>query len=142
MKNYKKIKVVSILAIFICIGIAAVKPPAHEDFKNLQILLKNIHKDTLDKIMDSFTVGLNVDCKYCHVSDATNKMEYEKDDKPEKEIARLMIRMNIDINKNYFHFNDDEKEKAKLTATQLLRPVTCYTCHRGEARPVDSLTIK
>jgi hypothetical protein len=44
--------------------------------------------------------------------------------------------MNIDINKNYFHFNLEDKEKEKLTATQLLQPVTCYTCHRGSPQPL------
>ncbi|HMK04994.1 MAG TPA: c-type cytochrome [Ferruginibacter sp.] len=142
MKNYKQLKVIAILAVVICFGIAAIKPPVNEDFKNLQVLPKNIHTDTLDKIMESFTIGLKVDCKYCHVSGTTNKMEYEKDDKPEKEIARLMIRMNMDINKKYFHFTDDEKEKDNLTVTQLLQPVTCFTCHRGEPRPVDSLATR
>jgi Photosynthetic reaction centre cytochrome C subunit len=142
MKNYKQLKVVAFLSIVVCIGIAAIKPPVSQDFKNLQVLPKNIHKDTLDKIMESFVTALDVTCKYCHVSDAGNKMEYEKDDKSEKEIARLMIRMNLDINKKYFHFADDETEKEKLTVTQLLQPVTCFTCHRGEPRPVDTLTIR
>ncbi len=143
MKYYKQLKVVVILSAIVCIGIAAMDPPViNADFKNLQVLPKNIHKDTLDKIMDGFCAGLNVDCKYCHSSDATGKMEYEKDDRSEKEIARLMIRMNMEINKNYFHFNDDDKEKEKLTATQLLQPVTCYTCHRGEPRPVDTVTTR
>jgi hypothetical protein len=137
MRTYKKLKVLAVLTAFICIGIAAVKPPARNDFKNLQVLPKNIHEDTLDKIMDSFTNGLGVNCKYCHVENKTiHKMEFEKDDKPEKDIARLMIRMNIDINKKYFHF----EEKEETDTVKLLKPVTCFTCHRKEPRPaVDSL---
>ena len=136
MKSYKKFKVIAVLAAFIYIGIAAVKPPSNDKFKNLQVLPKNISEDSLDKIMDSFTNGLGVNCKYCHVHNKTpDKMEFEKDDKPEKEIARLMLRMTIDINKKYFHFNEEEKAD-----TILLRPVTCFTCHRKEPRPVmDSL---
>ena len=59
----------SALAVFIFIGIAAVKQPTNYKFKNLQVLPKNITADSLDKIMDGFNVQLGVDCKYCHVRD-------------------------------------------------------------------------
>ena len=137
MRTYKKIKVITILCAFICIGIAAIKPPVNDKFKNLQVLPKNISEDSLDKIMDVFTNGLGVNCKYCHVENkGTYKMEFEKDDKSEKEIARLMLRMTFDINKKYFHFNEEEKMDSVM-----LQPVTCFTCHRKEPRPVfaDSL---
>ena len=55
-------------------------------------------------------------------------MEFEKDAKPEKEIARKMMLMTMDINKNYFQFNED------VTAAQV-QAVTCYTCHKEEPRP-------
>ncbi len=140
MKSYKKFKVIAVLAAFIYIGIAAVKPPSNDKFKNLQVLPKNISEDSLDKIMDSFSNGLGVNCKYCHVHNkTTDNMEFEKDDRPEKEIARLMIRMTIDINKKYFHFNEAEK----VDTTIMLQPVTCFTCHRKVPRPVmDTLMNK
>ncbi len=137
MKNYKKIKVLSILSLFICFGIAAVKPTVKEEFKNLQVLPKTISADSLDRIMDRFTNGLGVNCKYCHVENKVTKlMEFEKDDKSEKEIARLMLRMTFDINKKYFHFNEAAK-----TDTVLLQPVTCFTCHRKEPRPVANTLL-
>jgi len=132
MKSYKKFKVIFTFFIFIFTGISATKQTANDKFKNLQVLPKNISEDSLDKIMDRFSNGLGVNCDYCHVHDKTaDKIEFEKDDKPEKEIARLMLRMTFDINKKYFHFNELEK-----TDSLLLQPVTCFTCHRGEPRPI------
>lgn len=129
MKPYKKLKVILGLAIFICFGIAAVKQPRNEKFKNLQVLPQNITEDSLDKIMDGFTVSLGVNCNYCHVKDKkADALIFDKDDKPEKEITRNMMRMTMDINKNYFQFNET------VTAEQV-QAVTCYTCHKGQPIP-------
>ena len=137
MNSYKKLKVLAVLAVFIFIGIAATKQPVNKEFKNLQVLPKNITADSLDKIMDGFTAGLGVNCGYCHVyNNAIYKMEFEKDDKPEKEIARKMILMTMDINTKYFQYNET------VTADQV-QAVTCFTCHKREPRPaIDSLAKK
>jgi hypothetical protein len=129
MKSAKKVKVIAGLIAFILIGIAAVKQPNTEKFKNLQVLPKNITEDSLDKIMDGFNLYLGVDCKYCHVRDKkADSLIFYSDDKPEKEIARNMMRMTTDINKNYFQFNEE------VTAAQV-QAVTCYTCHKGNPMP-------
>jgi len=129
MISLKKLKVITVLSAFVFIGIAAVKQPVNNEFKNLQVLPKNITPDSLDKIMDGFTSGLGVNCKFCHFENKELlKMEFEKDAKPEKEIARKMMLMTMDINKNYFQFNED------VTAAQV-QAVTCYTCHKEEPRP-------
>ena len=137
MKFCKKLKVLVALVAFIFIGIAAVKQPVNEQFKNLQVLPKNITTDSLDKIMDEFTVSLGVDCKYCHYRDKkADSLIYDSDDKSEKEIARNMMRMTMDINKKYFQFNET------VTAEQV-QAVTCFTCHKREPRPaIDSLSKK
>lgn len=130
MKSLKHLKVIAGLLVFVFIGIAAVKQPQNDKFKNLQVLPKNITEDSLDKIMDGFTVMLGVDCKYCHTRDKkADSIIYESDTKPEKEIARNMMRMTTDINKKYFQFNET------VTAEQV-QAVTCYTCHKGEPMPV------
>ncbi|MFZ1369267.1 MAG: c-type cytochrome [Ferruginibacter sp.] len=129
MMSFKKLKVLSALAALIIIGIAAVEQPVNEQFKNLQVLPKNITTDSLDKIMDGFNVQLGVDCKFCHVMDKkADSLIFDKDDKSEKEITRNMMRMTMDINKNYFQFNEE------VTAQQV-QAVTCYTCHKGKPRP-------
>jgi hypothetical protein len=45
---------------------------------------------------------------------------FEKDDKPPKERAREMFRMVRAIGSDYFKGSN---------------PVTCWTCHRGAAKP-------
>jgi cytochrome c553 len=123
----KLIAIVSLIAFFFT-GIAAIEEPAGE-FKNLQVLPKNISHDSLDKIMDGFNASLKVNCNFCHVKDKNSEaLIMEKDDKPEKEITRKMMRMTMDINKNYFQFNEE------VTAAQV-QAVTCYTCHKGEPIP-------
>lgn len=72
-------------------------------FKNLQILPKDISGHDLDSVMHHFTAALGVKCNYCHVrNESERKMDFASDDKPEKNIARKMMLMAIDINKNYF----------------------------------------
>lgn len=129
MRSFKKLKVIAVLALFISIGIAAVKQPANERFKNLQVLPKNITADSLDKIMDGFNDNLGVNCKYCHYNDKkADTLIFDSDEKSEKQIARKMMLMTVDINKNYFQFNET------VTAAQV-QAVTCYTCHKGVAIP-------
>ena len=129
MKSFKKLKVIAALAIFIFTGTAAVKQPINNNFKNLQVLPKNITADSLDKIMNGFNDNLAVNCKYCHYKDKTaDTLIFDRDDKPEKEIARKMMRMTMDINKKYFQFNEE------VTAVQV-QAVTCYTCHKGVPIP-------
>ena len=72
-------------------------------FKNLQILPKDISDHDLDSVMHHFSASLGVRCNFCHVVDTVaKKMDAASDVKPEKNIARKMMLMAIDINKNYF----------------------------------------
>ncbi len=99
-----------------------------EKFKNLKVLPKDITKDQLDKIMDSFTEGLGVNCEFCHVrNEDTNKMQFDLDKKTAKSKARIMLTMTMDINKKYLselsQFSDN------------IEQVKCVTCHRGNKQP-------
>jgi hypothetical protein len=136
MKPYKKLVTLTAILAFVFIGLAAFEEPAAGDFKNLQVLPKNIRPDSLDKIMDGFNAALGVNCSFCHAENKqTKQMEAEKDSKPEKEITRNMMRMTMDINKNYFQFNEE------VNAAQI-QAVTCYTCHKGTAIPEKEKKIK
>lgn len=88
---------------------------AGEQFKNIQVL-KDIPADQLIPAMQFITASLGVDCEYCHVEHA-----FDKDDKKPKVTARKMMEMMININKENF---DGHRE------------VTCFSCHRGAAKPV------
>lgn len=123
----KKNRIVVLLVALVTLGIAASQPPdgSHE---NLKVLPKNITHETLDSIMNTYNTALGVKCGFCHAPQKDNpqRMDYASDDKPEKEITRNMMRMTIDINKKYFKFKKDDPG---------VPPVTCVTCHHGEAFP-------
>ncbi|HYV05631.1 MAG TPA: photosynthetic reaction center cytochrome c subunit family protein, partial [Blastocatellia bacterium] len=58
---------------------------AEQKYKNIQ-LLKGLPSDRLMSVMFAFKASLGVDCTYCHIKD-----QFEKDDKPPKQVARKMI---------------------------------------------------
>lgn len=98
------------------ISVNAQDKPAQPRFKNLQVL-KDVPPDQLIPAMQFVSASLGVECEFCHVRDA-----FDKDDKQSKQTARRMIQMMFALNKDQFH-NE--------------RAVTCYTCHRGSAKPVS-----
>ncbi|MGO9270210.1 MAG: c-type cytochrome [Terriglobia bacterium] len=106
---------------------------AAEQYKNIQVL-KDIPADQLFPAMQFISTSLGVECNYCHVEAASTaggpggppRLQFEKDDKKEKQTARKMIRMEMAINKDNF---DGHTE------------VTCYSCHRGAHEPVGTPII-
>ncbi len=135
MKINKKASVIICILAAMTMSVAATERSSPPVFKNLKVLPKNISNEDLDKIMDKFKYALNVKCGYCHArNDSTKKFDFVSDAKPEKEMARDMMRMTANINKKYFNF---KKEK---TAPEV---VTCITCHRQNPVPViDSSWMK
>jgi hypothetical protein len=72
-------------------------------FQNLKVLPADISEHDLDSVMHHFSQSLGVKCNFCHVFvEAEKKMNFVSDEKPEKETARYMMLMSIDINKKYF----------------------------------------
>jgi hypothetical protein len=120
------------LFLLIGLGIAATRPPEDPPKnKNLKILPKNISHEDLDKVMDGFKAALGVKCNFCHapLGDSTSrKLDFPSDAKPEKNIARSMMRMTAKINKKYFSFNKDSQGVT-------IPAVSCVTCHRGNPHP-------
>jgi len=87
---------------------------AEEQFKNIQVL-KGVPADEIFPTMQFITASLGVECDFCHAQNA-----FEKDDKKTKQTARKMMEMMFALNKDNF---DGHRE------------VTCYSCHRGSAKP-------
>jgi len=113
------------------ISIAAIEPaPEKNEFENLQVLPKDISTKDLKQIMvDEFQDGLGVGCAYCHVKkEGSLLLDYASDEKPEKQIARAMMRMTLDINKTYF-----EVERPLIGEDRLV--ISCTSCHRGSSHP-------
>jgi len=132
MNNVKKLTAAFAFVAFIVFGIAATTPPPDEHpHKNLKILPKNISHEDLDKVMDGFKAALGVKCNFCHAPSkdtADHHLDFASDDKPEKNIARHMMKMTAKINKKYFSFNKDEKGET-------IPAISCITCHRGNPHP-------
>jgi hypothetical protein len=131
MKFSKKNLVISLVSLFIVAGIAATKPPEEPKYKNLKILPKNISKENLDKVMDGFKEALGVKCSFCHApaKDTAQKWpDFASDAKPEKGIARKMMKMTAKINKKYFSYNKNEQGET-------IPAVSCMTCHHGKDHP-------
>lgn len=125
---------VIVLVIFGCTAIAQQKAmPAKADnleFHNLQVLSPNITHDELIATMRAFSRALGTRCEHCHVQTATDprpQFDFPSDAKPEKKVAREMMKMVHDINGNYI---------SKLPHGNEAPPnVTCGTCHRGHTTP-------
>jgi cytochrome c2 len=132
--RYNKLVVLSILMILVA-GLSAFMPKPDEKFKNLKVLPKDISHEDLDKVMDGYKKALGVKCNFCHAAQADNpkRLDFVSDAKPEKETARMMMRMTSKINKKYFHIKDLQDGKALLA-------VSCITCHRGNAHPEEGET--
>ena len=79
---------------------AAAPQTAAQKYKDIQVL-KSIPADELIPSMQFITAALGVECDFCHVS-TQGKLEFDKDDKKEKKIARQMMQMMFAINKNNF----------------------------------------
>src|SRR5580698_4920812 len=95
---------------------------AEEQFKNIKVL-KGVPADQVFPAMQFISISLGVECEFCHVQGAGGKMEFDKDDKKNKQTARKMMEMMFAINKDSF---DGHRE------------VTCYSCHRGSPEPVGT----
>jgi hypothetical protein len=100
--------------------------PAETVFKNIQ-WLKGIPAGRVLAIMEiGYSKSLGVDCTHCHVVD-----QWEKDDKPTKQITRDMAMMVRTIN------NEHLKKIKNLKSENPV--INCTTCHRGQTKPALNL---
>jgi hypothetical protein len=128
---YRKSKIIVLLTVIVILAVAATAPPAPEaSFKNLKVLPKNISSKALSHIMvDEFEDGLGVSCGFCHAEQkGSHKLDYASDAKPEKGIARNMMRMDLKINSKYFQLRHPMIGDSSLV-------ITCNTCHHGQPHP-------
>ena len=135
MANKNKWIAISALAGFVLLGVAAVKHPSQKE-RNLKVLPKDISDARLDSFMNVYTVALGEDCKFCHSPaknlnfGAKDSLDFVSDANPMKENARDMMRMVIDINKNYFYYDKNQRP-------EYLHTISCKNCHQGHALPPD-----
>ena len=126
MKN--KAVVILGLIFIVFIGIAASKPEGNKE-RNLKVLPKDISNADLDSVMGGYAKALNVNCDFCHAENKTKTdIDFASDDKPEKEITRMMMKLTAAVNKDYFDYTIVYKAGETMA-------VSCYTCHDGFPRP-------
>lgn len=119
------------LVAVVVISVAAINPIRQTgEFKNLKVLPKDIGSKDLQKIMvDEFQDGLGVGCNFCHAKEKGSlHLDFASDEKPEKEIARSMMLMTLDVNKKYFGVENPLIGDSVLT-------ISCNTCHQGTPHP-------
>ena len=119
----------TILLCSVAVGRPAPSGLSKGEYKNLKVLPKEISSKELSKIMvDDFSDALGVGCGFCHAQGKdSSSIDYTSDAKPEKEMARVMMRMTLRVNKRFFLV------KHPALSNELV--VTCNTCHNGRPRP-------
>ena len=127
--------------------VAQAPPPDHPDAEhhhgpapkptNLKVLPKTLTGDQVHDIMHGWAAALGTKCTTCHAEDPNKKMpngrpalNFASDEKKEKETARLMVKMTMDINDNYTSMVESKHDN-----TEAAKKVTCGTCHRGHLDP-------
>lgn len=88
--------------------------PAEEVFQNIEVL-KGLKAKEVAQAMVAFSGSLGVKCSHCHVPG-----EWADESKEEKKIARKMLTMVGELNRDFFKGE---------------REVACWTCHRGDTTP-------
>ena len=129
MKSKFTITVTLVAGLIIC---AAAIEPGNQgiEYKNLQVLPKDISEIALQRIMEiDCNKALGVTCDYCHVKVAgSDELDFASDAKGEKKVARSMMLMTMEINKKYFRM------ESPVIGDSLMR-ISCKSCHRGEPYP-------
>jgi Photosynthetic reaction centre cytochrome C subunit len=102
---------------------------------NLKVMASTTTIRELLPVMKGFTQGLGVRCQHCHVykgenPDDLSSFDFASDEKAAKVTTRSMMRIVRIIN--------DDLLRGVGEAPAAGEPrVTCYTCHRGDRRPLN-----
>ena len=103
-------------------------PPPDDKPKNLKVLPKDMSRQQVVAIMNSFTRSLGVGCDHCHAI-KDNHPDFPSEANPLKDTARGMMRMTDSINVQVANVLGPSKPGADRVTVQ------CVTCHRGLAVP-------
>jgi Photosynthetic reaction centre cytochrome C subunit len=94
----------------------------HKNMGHEKHIEKNENSDRIDR----------AGCNYCHAREkGALHLDYASDGKPEKEIARSMMLITMDINKKYFGVEQPLIGDSILT-------ISCSSCLYGTAQPDKS----
>ena len=105
-------------------------PP--KQFQNLQVMPKDATASEVISTMKGFTRALGVRCQFCHVGEEglpLEQFDFPSDSKPQKTVARNMMRMLAEITRMV---NAAKPPEPGANAPR----VTCYSCHGGRQKPL------
>jgi hypothetical protein len=128
MKNRLKlialIAVPTLLALFILpTAESQTNVTAAQKFKSIKVL-NDMPAEQMGPVMNIMSASLGVNCVFCH---ASNDGDYEKEGNEHKDMARQMLKMTFDLNKNYFNNRPE---------------INCNSCHQGKSHPQPSVPLK
>ncbi len=131
-----------VLALLICIPAFSQEPtpvpqPEHKKFewpkpKKTKVIPRSTSPDELRSAMMMMVRGLGTRCITCHVGqepDDLSTFDFQSDAKQNKLNARLMLKMQNDINEKTI-----PKVKPDPPDTEKAQ-VTCFTCHQKQLKP-------
>jgi hypothetical protein len=95
---------------------------AGQKFKSIKVL-NEMPADQMGKVMNMMSASLGVNCKFCH---ASNDGDYEKEGFEHKDMARQMLKMTFEMNKNYFEGRPE---------------INCNSCHQGKSHPQATVPL-
>jgi tetratricopeptide (TPR) repeat protein len=100
------------------------------EFTNLELLDPEISRGDLVSTMRDWATGLGVRCAHCHVGpDDLVGMDFASDEKATKRTARRMLELARAIN------GDLMADLPVVEKGRRHQVVSCFTCHRGQAKP-------
>src|SRR5215204_1129049 len=126
----KKLKIIS-LFIFTIFALAFFTPEgqtqtktetAGQKFKSIKVL-NEMPADQMGKVMNMMSASLGVNCNFCH---ASNDGDYEKEGFEHKDMARQMLKMTFEMNRNYFEGRPE---------------INCNSCHQGKSHPQATVPL-
>ena len=88
--------------------------------KNIKVL-NGMPDSQLIPVMNFISASLGRRCNFCHITDK-GRDGFALDDKPEKNTAREMMKMVLELHKQNFPGASE---------------ISCFTCHRGTNHPVN-----
>lgn len=106
---------------------------------NLKVLPKDLTGAQVREIMRGWAGDLGQECSTCHAAypnrvgpNGRPVLDYASDEKPEKQMARIMYTMTQTDKAEYI-----KKVEALDTMGSPAPPLTCGTCHRGNLDPQE-----
>lgn len=94
--------------------------PVEQVQKNIKVLT-GLPQSQLIPVMNFMAASLGRRCNFCHVNNQ-GQWDFASDAKPEKNTAREMIKMVLNLHKQTFPGANE---------------ISCFTCHRGQNHPVN-----